>query len=197
MELNFGRRSFFGYVKAPDGATWWFANPWLEREPQRDELRSRPAASWREHLLELFARDRFPARALVEASPQLTPVWPTYDFPRVPTWHRDGMVIIGDAAHAAAPSSGQGASMAIEDGVTLALCLRDAGGVDAALADYERRRRARTERVVQLGRRNGTGKTPGWLGRVVRDAMLRLVFARGSEAFQRSQAWLSEHRIAW
>jgi 2-polyprenyl-6-methoxyphenol hydroxylase-like FAD-dependent oxidoreductase len=197
MELNFGRRSFFGSVKAPEGDVWWFANPWLPREPERDELRSRPAGWWRDHLLQLFERDRFPARALIEATPQLTPVWPTYDFPRVPLWQRDGMVIIGDAAHAAAPSSGQGASMAIEDGVTLALCLRNARGVDAALGDYERRRRARTERVVQLGRRNGTGKTPGPLGRVLRDAMLRLVFARGSDAFQRSQEWLSEHHMGW
>jgi 2-polyprenyl-6-methoxyphenol hydroxylase-like FAD-dependent oxidoreductase len=194
MELNFGRRSFFGYVQAPAGEVWWFANPWAAREPGRDELRSR---DWREHLLELFAHDRFPARALIEASPQLTTAWPTYDFPRVPVWQRDGMVILGDAAHAAAPSSGQGASMAIEDGVTLALCLRAANSVEAALADYERRRRARTERVVRLGRRNGTGKAPGPFGRVLRDAMLRLLFARGSEAFRRSQEWLSEHHLAW
>ena len=35
------------------------------------------------------------------------------------------MIIVGDAAHATSPSSGQGASMAIEDAVVLAKCLRD------------------------------------------------------------------------
>jgi flavin-dependent dehydrogenase len=33
--------------------------------------------------------------------------------------------VVGDAAHATSPSSGQGASMAIEAGVVLAECLRD------------------------------------------------------------------------
>ena len=33
------------------------------------------------------------------------------------SWHGDSMVIIGDAAHATSPSSGQGASMAIEDAI--------------------------------------------------------------------------------
>jgi len=33
----------------------------------------------------------------------------------VPTWHRTRMIIVGDAAHAASPATGQGASMALED----------------------------------------------------------------------------------
>jgi hypothetical protein len=47
------------------------------------------------------------------------------------------MIDLGDAAHATSPSSGQGASLAIEDAVVLAKCLRDrhayrgAGGVPA------------------------------------------------------------------
>ena len=36
------------------------------------------------------------------------------------------MVLVGDAVHAASPASGQGASMAFEDAVTLARCLRTA-----------------------------------------------------------------------
>jgi 2-polyprenyl-6-methoxyphenol hydroxylase-like FAD-dependent oxidoreductase len=41
-----------------------------------------------------------------------------YDMPRVPRWWRGPMIVIGDAAHAASPTSGQGASLAIEDAVT-------------------------------------------------------------------------------
>jgi len=48
-----------------------------------------------------------------------------YDLAGVRTWHRDGMIIIGDAAHAASPATGQGASMALEDAVVLAKTLRD------------------------------------------------------------------------
>nr|WP_244420824.1 FAD-dependent monooxygenase [Mesorhizobium japonicum] len=37
----------------------------------------------------------------------------------LPQWHTDRVVVLGDAAHAVAPHSGQGASMAIEDAVVL------------------------------------------------------------------------------
>jgi len=70
------------------------------------------------------------------------------------------MVIIGDAAHAPSPTSGQGASMAAEDAVVLAKCLRDLPDIPRALAAYERLRRARVERIVAQGARTGRSKTP-------------------------------------
>jgi 2-polyprenyl-6-methoxyphenol hydroxylase-like FAD-dependent oxidoreductase len=105
------------------------------------------------------------------------------------------MLIIGDAAHAASPSSGQGASMAIEDGLVLGKCLRDNTDPDIAFAEFERIRRGRVERVVAHGRRNGTGKTPGPVGRAVRDLMLRLIFSRPQPTG--AMGWLHDHRIDW
>ena len=61
--------------------------------------------------------------------------------------------VIGDAAHAASPTSGQGASLAMEDGLELARCLRDIPDVSKALAAYERLRRERVEQVVAYGAR--------------------------------------------
>lgn len=52
------------------------------------------------------------------------------------TWlspHRR-MMVIGDASHAALPSSGQGASQAIEDGAVLAIALELSGKQDVPLA---------------------------------------------------------------
>ncbi|KAK2741576.1 hypothetical protein FQN57_005559 [Myotisia sp. PD_48] len=40
------------------------------------------------------------------------PVWTT---PSLPTWHKDGVVLVGDAAHTLPPTSGQGVSQALED----------------------------------------------------------------------------------
>ena len=39
---------------------------------------------------------------------------------RLPTWHRDRLVVIGDAAHATGPVWAQGAAMAMEDALVLA-----------------------------------------------------------------------------
>ena len=71
------------------------------------------------------------------------------------------MVIVGDAAHATSPSSGQGASMAIEDAVVLAKCLRDLPDVSRAFAAYEQLRRERVERVVAQERGPAAAKPPG------------------------------------
>ncbi len=68
-----------------------------------------------------------------------------YDLAGVRTWHRDGMIIIGDAAHAASPATGQGASMALEDAVVLAETLRDVPDPAGGFAAYERLRRDRVE----------------------------------------------------
>lgn len=48
------------------------------------------------------------------------PVWTTAE---LPTWERDGVVLVGDAAHTLPPNSGQGASQALEDVECLALFL--------------------------------------------------------------------------
>ena len=44
----------------------------------------------------------------------------THDLPKVPTWHRNSMVIIGDAAHCTNPTAGQGMAMALTDAGALA-----------------------------------------------------------------------------
>ncbi|KAK5230986.1 hypothetical protein LTR47_001167 [Exophiala xenobiotica] len=50
--------------------------------------------------------------------------YPTYTTPELPYWHVGGRaILIGDAAHALQPSSGQGASQALEDAEALSLLL--------------------------------------------------------------------------
>ena len=44
----------------------------------------------------------------------------------------------GDAVHATSPSAGQGASLALEDAITLAKCLRDQPAHAIAFAEYQR-----------------------------------------------------------
>jgi 2-polyprenyl-6-methoxyphenol hydroxylase-like FAD-dependent oxidoreductase len=191
MQMAFGRRAFFGWAAAPDGSVWWFANP-----PRRQPIE--PAEwtpqRWRAELLELFAGDAVPAAALIRASAEIVGPWNTWDLPRVPVWHDDRTILIGDAAHAVSPSSGQGASMAIEDAVTLGRCLRSRADIAAALTDYEHLRRARVEKVVAYGRRSGSTKTAGPVGAAVRDTLMPLVM-RMLHRKGDPQAWIFEHRI--
>ncbi|KIW16557.1 hypothetical protein PV08_03745 [Exophiala spinifera] len=66
---------------------------------------------------------------------------------------RGRIALIGDAAHPFLPTSIQGASQAIEDGVTIAVCLEKAGrdSVVEALRTYEAIRYERVHRIQMTG----------------------------------------------
>jgi 2-polyprenyl-6-methoxyphenol hydroxylase-like FAD-dependent oxidoreductase len=195
FHMVFGNRAFFGYAVHPSGEIWWFANPPRPDEPTRAELAAIGSEQWREMLVDLFAEDDFPAVEIIRATPGKLAGWATYDLPKVPTWHRGAMIVIGDAAHATSPSSGQGASMAIEDGVVLARCLRDLPEVPQAFAAYEQLRRKRVERIVAHGARTSNSKAAGPIGRKIRDLMMPMILKRVANAG--SLAWMHDYHIDW
>ncbi|RKN65375.1 FAD-dependent monooxygenase [Streptomyces klenkii] len=147
--MVFGQRAFFGCTSAPDGSTYWFANIPAPEQP-RPALAAISPAGWRERVLAAFAGDHTPVTGLVAATGDAVVGVNAYDIPTLPVWHSDRAVLVGDAVHATAPNAAQGASMAIEDSVVLARCLRDLPGPERAFAAYERLRRERVERVVAL-----------------------------------------------
>jgi FAD-dependent urate hydroxylase len=192
--MIFGRRAFFGSVVDPAGGTVWFVNvPRPQVSP--DERAATTPEQWQRRLAELFAGDRGPASELIAAGALELVADNTHDLPTVPTWHRGPMVIVGDAAHAPSPTSGQGASMAAEDAVVLAMCLRDLPDIPGALAAFERLRRRRVERIVAQGARTGSAKTPGPVGRVLRDLTLPVIFKL--LVTDRSLAWIHRHHLDW
>ena len=79
------------------------------------------------------------------------------DIATIPTWHRGPGVLVGDAANATSPNAGQGASLAMEDALVLAKCLRDLPDTGQAPAADELLRRQRAEQVV-AGRGCGLGR---------------------------------------
>ena len=80
--------------------------------------------------------------------------WALYDREPLPSWTRDRLTLLGDAAHPMLPHLGQGANQAIEDGMALATLLgdADAASAPARLLAYEKLRRERVAEV-QLGAR--------------------------------------------
>lgn len=189
----FGRRAFFGAHATPTGDVVWFVN--VPREAiGREERESTSDQAWRDWLVELLAEDAGPAAELVRTGELELAGDSTHDLPHVPTWHRGRAVLLGDAAHAPSPSSGQGASLALEDAVVLAGCLRDHEEPEAASAAYEVVRRDRVERVVRAGARTSSAKIPGRLGTAVRDLGMRVAFRWF--VTERSLAWMTDHRVS-
>ncbi len=195
MHMTFGKQLFFAHVVHPDGRVWWFANVPRKREPSEAELAAMTGDEWRADLIRQLSMDRTPAVRIVRATREIYRPWSTFDFPTVPTWRADRMVIIGDAAHATSPAAGQGAAMAIEDAVTLARCLRDVPSIPEALAAYEGIRRDRVEAVVERGKRNGDAKAVGPVGRVIRDFFIARAFKNPSDEDPNAFMW--QHRIDW
>jgi 2-polyprenyl-6-methoxyphenol hydroxylase-like FAD-dependent oxidoreductase len=190
----FGRRAFFGCHPTPSGDVVWFVNaPRAAIDPE--ERAAKSLQDWQRELRGLFADDTGPAASLIGAGYLELAADNTYDVGRVPVWHRGPMVLVGDALHAPAPSSGQGASMALEDAVHLARSLRDTTSVEAAFTTFEQERRSRVERIVAYGARSSSTKTPGPVATVFRDALLRLVFRMF--VTERSLEWMYGHRVGW
>jgi FAD-dependent urate hydroxylase len=194
--MVWGKRAFFGYTVSPSGEIWWFANPPSARELTRAELAA-TTEEGKQHLIDLFANDATPAVEIIRSTTGELPGTNQYDMPSVPTWHRGPMVIVGDAAHAASPASGQGASMAIEDAVVLAKCLRDLPGIQQAFTAYEQLRRERVERVVAQGARSSSGKAAGPIARVLRDLMLPVILKRVASSGEKSLVWMYGYHVAW
>jgi FAD-dependent urate hydroxylase len=192
--MIFGKHAFFGYVADASGGTAWFANVPCAPQDLAERVALAPGL-WKRELATLFAEDQGPAGNLIARGMLQLTADPTHDLPSVPRWHRARMIVIGDAAHAPSPTSGQGASMAIEDGVLLAKCLRDLAGHETAFAAFERLRRTRVERVVTQGARGSSSKAAGPIGRMLRDLMLPFVFRH--VVTERSVAWMYDHHIRW
>ena len=137
MNFIYGGNGFFGYFfseSAPssshrespshvsdpgDSLAWWSSfsadecpDPeTIDMEAVAEQLRARHG-SWKE-----------PVVQKVLQSLQVRNLYPVWTLPQLPTWERNGVVLVGDAAHALPPTSGQGASQALEDVEAFALFL--------------------------------------------------------------------------
>lgn len=82
-------------------------------------------------------------------------IWPQHVLPKLPSWRSEQskVVIIGDAAHAIPPTSGQGANQAFEDGYALAMLLAKkpaSASVEQALAFWQEIRQDRLTKLLDL-----------------------------------------------
>src|SRR6266487_606490 len=196
----FGKRAFFGYHVSPSGYIYWFANYVQPQEPAREAgERSEGSTSdeRKQRLLEVFREDQPFIREVIAAAEEVFPDFPSYALPKQPaSWHRGSVVLIGDAVHAISPSSGQGASMALEDAAVLAKCLRDITTIEQAFETFEHLRRERTVKMFDLGQRGDSGKfVTGPVRQWFRDLMTPIflkLFANPN-----ASDWIYSYKVEW
>ena len=145
-----GRR--FGVAPLPDGRVYWFAT---DNVPEGSIFEDE-----KEAVLHRYGSWHEPIRELVEATNAgAINRHDIYDLASpLRSFVRGRIVLLGDAAHAMTPDLGQGAGQAIEDAATLTLLLRGQrtdSDIDAALSDYDRLRRQRTQSVALKSRQMG------------------------------------------
>jgi len=193
----FGKRAFFGYHVSPSGYIYWFANYVQAQEPVREASERSTHEERKQRLLELFRDDQPFIREIIGAAEETFPDFPSYALPTQPaSWHKGRVVLLSDAAHAISPSSGQGASMALEDAAVLAKCLRDIPNSEQAFATYEHLRRERTAKMFELGQRGDSGKfvtrpLQQWFRDLTTPIFLKLF------ANPKASDWIYSYRVDW
>ncbi len=87
-------------------------------------------------------------RRMIESAPKLYK-WALFLREPLPGWSVGSVTLLGDSCHAMLPYLGQGANMALEDGIVLARCIEQwSDRPDAALQHYEAARLDRTRQMV-------------------------------------------------
>jgi len=104
-------------------------------------------------VLEDFRDFQDDVRAIIAATPENGCYkWALFDRDPLPQWRHGRITLLGDAAHPMLPFLGQGAGMAIEDGMVLARAFEQSSSIEEGLTRYENARRDRTTFVMLQSR---------------------------------------------
>ncbi|MBN3791464.1 FAD-dependent monooxygenase [Burkholderia sp. Ac-20353] len=138
----------FGCVAVRNELVYWAA------AQARPLLGAEPAADRRKEVEDLFAGWPEPVARLIRATPaHAIRLIAVHDLEPLHTWSRANVLLVGDAAHAPLPTSGQGACQALEDAWHLARCLGGAdGGLDEVFLRFAKIRGPKTAKLAEQGR---------------------------------------------
>lgn len=193
IRMTFGEKSFFAYAVSNLGEIWWFNNISHAKEPARNELNTIDMSQLKNTLLELHKNDPKPIADIIKSADAIE-LYPIYDIPFLANWHKGRVCLIGDAAHATAPHIGQGASLALEDTIVLAQCIRDLATVETAFEKFQSVRQTRVQKIVREARKVGDSKTvPSKFQQFFRD--LLLPFFVKYEA--KKMDWVYSYKVNW
>jgi 2-polyprenyl-6-methoxyphenol hydroxylase-like FAD-dependent oxidoreductase len=196
IHSNYCKNAFFAYFILPNGEIWWWNGMSYPQEQTKEELERIPDDQWQQTLNDLYREDPLIIRDIAGSTHEKFLKYPIYDVLDLKTWHNSNVCLIGDAAHATSPHAGQGATMAMEDAVTLAKCLRDIENTKDAFAKFENLRKDRAERIVKLGRTAGEGYFASTsMKKWFRNTMITITMT--PFIFKRMQKFLFGYDVEW
>lgn len=136
----------FGIVPIDSSTCFWAAG-WVESENQQNTMFT---------LSELGERfSEWPSEVLTvlrQAEQSSLHTVYVHDLDPMDSWYREKSIVIGDAAHAALPTSGQGACQALEDAWWLAKLMLEEATTDRLFASFQEQRFEKTGAIQTTGR---------------------------------------------
>lgn len=138
----------FGIVPITAKKAYWAGGAYAQK------IIDKETASYKAELTALFASWPDPISKIINetCAERINKIY-VHDHDPIQVWHRGNVVLLGDAAHSALPTSGQGACQALEDAWHLTTCLKDHDlNMELALRQYQEIRYAKTTAITLGGR---------------------------------------------
>jgi len=117
-------------------------------------------------------------------------LWGLFRHPVAENWGRNGVCILGDAAHPTLPFLAQGANLAIEDAFVLTRCCDQSSDITAALRNYEELRKPRVNRAIDAANANARNYHLSGIARTVAHTGLKVMGKIMPNAFMGRMDWL-------
>jgi 2-polyprenyl-6-methoxyphenol hydroxylase-like FAD-dependent oxidoreductase len=138
----------FGIVPIDDKKLYWAGGVCA------DTVGTKDPSLYKEELFQLFKDWPDPIPRLIEESElrRINKVY-VHDHDPIDLWHKKSVLLIGDAAHAPLPTSGQGACQALEDAWHLGNCFKRGSDITEIFEAFTALRKSKT-RGTTMGARS-------------------------------------------
>ncbi|AWG21251.1 hypothetical protein FFWV33_06745 [Flavobacterium faecale] len=140
----------FGYIPASEDESVWFMQYDLKLANGQEGA---SAASLKKFCYDMLAEFPDAVREVLDANDFSTSyIWKTRDFDTLPTFHKENVVLMGDAAHLAVPFTSAGTTNALLDAKTLTNALTTTATIEEAFSRFYQERYADLTNHLEQGR---------------------------------------------
>jgi len=140
----------FGYIPVSEEELVWFMQYDVKLSNGKEISHPEELKAFCIAMMKDFPED---VHAVLEATDfRNAYIWKTRDFDLIPSFHKQNIVLIGDAAHLALPFTSSGTSNAIADAKCLSECLQHHANFETAFQNYYTLRSEKVNSHIEQGR---------------------------------------------